>query len=796
LNNVFDRYFDILYRFAGRQRWLILAFMFGLTAIMFIGLKYVSFSSSIDSMLPSDPEVKQSMDFLKDSPISNKVVISLSLNASDRDRKDLFAAADMLAGSLQPPIFTKAVVGMSELNMAEGMGRVLNDMPYLLTPHDLDSIDRMITREKVAASMKQNYMTLLKPESIGMGGMLRSDPLGFSALMIGRTKSIADSMGYSVGIENGHFISKDGKHAMVIVTTSVPATDIEGCRMLFEELDSKLAGLPAYVSAGVVSGHSHSLSNERVIKKDIELTGTVATVAFLLLFIFVFADWRAVLIFLIPLMTIIQAIFLCHHFLGGFSYSVIGLATMLGGISADYGITVYIAARNNFNPAERVRMIFMPTLIGALTTFAVFFAFPFSNIEGYQQLGYLTILGLALSFIFSFLIIPHFVSKKDTRFSDGEALERLNIKGKYIVAFWLVPTVILSVLSFTVKFDNNIYRIDGTETEILKAEEEFARVWGSQRTAVFVSSGDTLEKALQQNDAVYQEATTIEGLRFSSIASLMPSEKTKRENLDRWNQFWQEGRADRLKALIKEEGQQYSFTDEAFQPFFDSLIRQANETDVSVAPDFLQKLQERFIHKTKDGYQILSFFPDDDRYLDVVYQISKKHEGSFLVSGKALSEKISSAVYYDIIMMSAIAAFLVILFAWMYLRNIKELLLALVPVVTGITWVFGFMSLGGIAFNLSTMITGIAIMGIGVDYGMFMIYKCRTNAKAGIVLAVLLAASATIIGTGVLVLAKHPALFYIGITMTIGLMSAYLSSLIVVPYLYRQLFRQSGAVVK
>jgi predicted exporter len=648
----------------------------------------------------------------------------------------------------------------------------------------------MINRESVAGKMKKNYFTLLKPEGIGMGSMLRSDPLGLSMLVINKLKFLSESMGYTVNVEDGHFISGDGRHAMIIATTSVSATDTAGCKRLFDDLNEKIRKLPSYVSAITVSGHAHSLSNERVMKRDIALTSSVATVVFILLFLFAFKDFRAVLIFIIPLMTIFQAVYLCYLLLGELSYSVVGLATMLAGVSADYGIQVYVAARNKENPAERVKRILLPTLIGAVTTFAVFFAFLFSTMDGYRQLGYMTMFGLALAFIFSFLIIPHFVSKKSTPLLEGERLEHLNIKGRYIIGLWAVPTLILLALAFTVRFDNNIYKIDGTEPAILQEEAQFRQIWGQNKTAVFIAQGETLEQALQQNDAIYKEALGIDGLRFSSLSALLPSDRTRQENFERWKQFWKQGKADQLKKLIEDEGLRYGFTKEAFSPFFENLYRENRGPGITENNDFISKLQERFIYKVKNGYQVLSFFPDEDRYADALYKISKHYKGAFVVSPGALSNRISIAVYSDVIMMTGLAASLVILFTYLYFRNIRELLLALVPVVTSIAWMFGVMAIFDIAFNLSTLITGIALMGICVDYGIFMVYKCRSNSRAGIVMAVFLSAVATIIGTGVLILARHPALFYIGLTMTIGLVTGCLSSLFVIPYLYRVAFRQ------
>ena len=51
-------------------------------------------------MLPPDKDVTRSMQFLRESSLSDKVIISLALTDPDKDKKDLFAAVDQLAASL------------------------------------------------------------------------------------------------------------------------------------------------------------------------------------------------------------------------------------------------------------------------------------------------------------------------------------------------------------------------------------------------------------------------------------------------------------------------------------------------------------------------------------------------------------------------------------------------------------------------------------------------------------------------------------------------------------------------
>ncbi len=785
---MFDKYFELFYNVIGKRKWPVFIVVMVLITAALVGLRFIKFSNNIEVLLPADPAISRSMAFLKDSNLSNKVVISLALTNSDKDKKDLFAAVDQLAGSLKPPLFTKVTVGLSELQMTDNMEFFFDKIPQIFTDDDLTAISGQINQKSISERMRKNYLQLLKPEGIFMNSMLRSDPLGFNLVMLNKLKSLSASLGYNVTMEGGHFISPDNRHAMIIVQTTVPVTDALGSQKLFKGIDEQLRKLPNYISADIVSGHSHTLSNEKVMKKDVALTSIVASVVFVLLFLFVFKDASAVLIFLIPLFSIFQAIYICYFFMGGLSYSVIGLATVLAGISVDYGIQVYVAARNAKDTANDISRIARPVAVGALTTVAVFFSFLFSRIEGYQQLGYLSILGLALSLIYCFMILPHFVSKKTMGLKVGWKLEEVNWSNNAVVGIWLGLTLVFLFFAFNVKFDSNIYKIDGTESSILQAEKRFQEVWGQDRPAILVTAGKSLEEALERSDMIAQEATKAIGVdHFSSLSMLWPSEKARRGNLERWKKFWGQGRETELKKLLGVAGEKYGFAADAFSPFFSNLYKGTVTDTTSIDNDFISKLKERFINKSRDSYQVLSFFPDEKKYVDAISELSKRHPETFLVSGRSMSQRISEVIYSDIALMTAITSVLVILLTYLYFQNVKELLMALVPVVTGIIWLFGLMSIFGISFNLSTLITGIALMGICVDYGIFMVYRCRYNLKSGIVMAVALSAIATLIGTGVLILADHPALFYVGLTMTVGIGAGYLSSLLVIPQLYRLL---------
>ena len=97
----------------------------------------------------------------------------------------------------------------------------------------------------------------------------------------------------------------------------------------------------------------------------------------------------------------------------------------------------------------------------------------------------------------------------------------------------------------------------------------------------------------------------------------------------------------------------------------------------------------------------------------------------------------------------------------------------------------GVMGALGIAFNLFNVVAALLIIGLGVDYGIFMVSKLSKGSSQGTEQAVFVSGLTTLVGFGALVLARHPALHSIGITVLLGIGAAIASALIVIPAFYR-----------
>ena len=224
---------------------------------------------------------------------------------------------------------------------------------------------------------------------------------------------------------------------MLVLQTPVTITDASGARELVLYLRERLEDLPDYVSADIIAGHLHTISNEDVIKRDVWLALGIAGAAFFFLFVFLFRDIRAAMLFLLPVASVLVAINLSNLLLSHLSYFIVGMGGVVAGISVDYGIHVYMAVRSGDGRADAVKRVAKPVVTGALTTLSVFAAFFFSSVQGYHQLALFSILSIALCLACALFLLPHLMGGRRRVGSEdvGEGgIRRLQGRGGIIIA--------------------------------------------------------------------------------------------------------------------------------------------------------------------------------------------------------------------------------------------------------------------------------------------------------------------------------------------------------------------------
>ena len=142
---------------------------------------------------------------------------------------------------------------------------------------------------------------------------------------------------------------------------------------------------------------------------------------------------------------------------------------------------------------------------------------------------------------------------------------------------------------------------------------------------------------------------------------------------------------------------------------------------------------------------------------------------------------------------SLLAAFLVVLFLALDFRRVGDVLLAIVPVAVGATWLFGLMGWLGIDANLANVAAVPLILGIGVDDGVHLLHARRRDGRTTVALgrilrALVLTTATTIAGFGTIGLAPHLGMKSFALVMVIGSLCCLIATLFVLPALMRLVY--------
>ena len=178
------------------------------------------------------------------------------------------------------------------------------------------------------------------------------------------------------------------------------------------------------------------------------------------------------------------------------------------------------------------------------------------------------------------------------------------------------------------------------------------------------------------------------------------------------------------------------------------------------------------------------FDPDVlDEYVPAARRVSAESTGFPLVFQEH-SRQITEGFYLAV----AVGISLVLLILILDFQNLRDALLASVPLALGVVWMMGLMRLLGISFNFANLVAVPLIIGVGIDNGVHVLHRVRLEGidGMGVVLrhtarAILIASLTTMIGFGSLALASHRGLASLGTVLLLGVGSCLVTSVIVLP---------------
>ena len=779
--------------FSGRRPALFLVAA-AIIILSVVFLKYIRLSEDIKSMLP-DNQKEFSIDFelLQHAPFTRKIIINLKDN-SNGDFTELAEMADRLANAMTPPLFTRVITGPTINQDMDIYNWLIRNLPNLATDNDLEEIKAGLTTEHIRDQLTDDYDSLFSPEGWFLKDFIKTDPLNLKTF--GLKKLTHLNIIPNVRLQDNHFINADGKNVLLIAETDVGITDADGAEKMLSQLNALAEGIvPQHVEMSVLSSYNYTVANAETIKKDLFVVLSISSLSIIILFIFFLRTWKALLVLLISFSSFAIALVSVSLIYKTVSAITIGFGSVLLGLSDDLSLHVYFALRPG-KPKDRkhdisaiMAEVSRPVLFGGVITLCAFSLLMFSALPGQRQLGAFSIIGVLASLAMSLILLPHMMQvSSGGKDSHGFILKKQHpAHPSIIIGIWILLLTYCAWQGRHITFSGNLNALNFVSTELHGMETMIKETWGDFRGhAMIFSEGEDLESALAANDALFRYLKQNAGDGgIISIASIVPSIKTQQANQNAWNEFWSDKEAN-IRRILEEEGKALGFSVTAFDPFFSNLKASPSpilpeDLNVSGIKDILDSM----IIYSDEKISILTLVPDTAEIRALIVRDKDSLPGVRFVSQSYFSEMIRKAIGHDFIRFITGAFFLILILLAVLFRDIKKVLLSLIPVVTGMVFMFGVMSLFNMPFNIFNIISTILIIGLGVDYGIFMVCKSSEDYEHDTDTAVLLSGLTTITGFGALIFARHPALHSIGITVLLGIGAAIPSAMFVIPAFYK-----------
>ena len=132
------------------------------------------------------------------------------------------------------------------------------------------------------------------------------------------------------------------------------------------------------------------------------------------------------------------------------------------------------------------------------------------------------------------------------------------------------------------------------------------------------------------------------------------------------------------------------------------------------------------------------------------------------------------------------AFMMVAVIIWLVLRDLKDTLLVLVPIALASVLTAALTVLVGMPFNYANIIALPLLVGIGVDNGIHVVHRMRTDGVARLfdtstMRAVLASGLTTVASFGNLAFSSHIGTASMGILLALGLVASMAATLIVLP---------------
>ncbi len=503
----------------------------------------------------------------------------------------------------------------------------------------------------------------------------------------------------------------------------------------------------------------------------------------------------------VPILVIGVPLLISLSWTFGLAYLVLGtlntmtsvLFVILFGLGIDYGIHYYaryIEMRSDGEPILNALMnayerTGTAIMVSAITTASALYVLIFADFRGFSEFGFIAGTGILLALFSMLFILPSLLVLFEklkwillTQKAEDNRQKALFRRYPFSRSIVTASIVIVGVILWNVTDLQFEYEFGKLEPEFPEYQEfrEFTRgVDETERRNPAYILADRDEHLFEMLDIIREKQRDTEDTMIREAEALQERFPPTR---------YLEERKLGYIAEVRELLQNSFIVDQEDEDL--DLLRRASQTveplSINEIPDFLVN---RFI--TRDG--------EVGRFV-IIYPAAGLSDGRNSIAFKeeigrmeledgtvyyAASTSIVAAEMLDLMIQESpymVTATFLIVFFFMILsfRSFRWALMAMIPLVVGLLFLFGVMLITGMKFNFYNLVVLPAILGIGCDNGVHIAHRYRDEGKNSMwnVLSstgqhISVGSFTTMLGFAGLLFTMHPGLQSIGVMAVIGI---------------------------
>jgi len=617
---------------------------------------------------------------------------------------------------------------------------------------------------------------------------------------------------YAGELPERYYLNPDSTVMVLSLLPAQPGADLAYNRSMVEEVrrivdDVDLASYARDMEAFFGSNVKNAIDEFETISSDILGTAAYGLTGVFLMLVVVFRGVLIPAMISVALGSSLMWTFGVTYLLIGQLNTITGfLFVVLFGLGVDYGIHAMARYRESRQagvaPEGALDLMVCQTGaalgVTAFTTTASFFSLTLLDFKGFSELGLISGIGMIFAFLAMVVMLPSLVilveklGWLDVRPVEGKSLSA--DRGTFPFARGTIAVSAFLVVVSAFAFSKVSFLYDFTDLRIITDERtEYARETDgvftrSESPAIVLadSRAEVVEILEVIEEIVRTDTLSPTVASVSSILDVVPPHQDRRLEMIRETRALVEGEA--TEVLEGEDARRIG------------RLRDFLAVDEPFGwDDFPEKDRQRFTTREGEPGNFVLIYPSVP-LRDGRNAIAFRDDIGTIVteSGKEFHAGSNNLIVADMLSMIsregpvavALAVGVVFLIIVANFRSLSAALFILTPLLVGLIWMGGAMHLFGMQLNFFNVVVFPSLVGIGVDDGIHIYHRYREEGPGSIPfvvrrtgLAVGITTVTTMMGYSGLVMAHHPGLRSIGLLAQIGLVTTFLSAVLVLPAL-------------